>query len=159
MDKHRVSSEQAQHAMFKLVDANATVLFQTVSAVVVFPFYRKKLVVVRIKRGIDLPGGHVDSKETNLEQTARRECMEEAAISLTSLKLFGYLESTVTLNGATSYIALFVAAVAELQAMRTHNDAEERLLLDVDEFINCYQGDKHLMMRLLERAHYSLGVI
>lgn len=40
-------------------------------------------------RGWDIPGGHIERGETP-EQTMRREVMEEAAVELGSVHLFGY---------------------------------------------------------------------
>ncbi len=41
------------------------------------------------QRGWDIPGGHIDPGETP-EETMRREVMEEAAVELGPMRLFGY---------------------------------------------------------------------
>ncbi len=63
--------------------------FEQVTSVSVVPFADDgRMVAALLRRGVDLPGGHVQEGETSVEQVARREATEEADIrTLTPLRI------------------------------------------------------------------------
>lgn len=63
-----------------------------VTAVKIFLISNKKLLLVDIPRGWDIPTGHVDENESP-EQALIREVMEEAEIIVKSAIVLGYLKS------------------------------------------------------------------
>ena len=53
------------------------------------------LLAQNTRRGVEIPGGHVDPDET-FEQAARREAIEEVGVLLNDLHAIGYMRMTCT---------------------------------------------------------------
>ena len=87
MDKVRIRSDRPT---FTWVEASQCVPFDEVTAVVVAPFTAcGDIVAVVLARGVDIPGGHVQHRDLTVEDVARREAKEEAAILLGEVFLTG----------------------------------------------------------------------
>jgi 8-oxo-dGTP diphosphatase len=160
-DKIRVDSERAEKAQFSLIDPDSRVNFDSVTSVCVLAFTKNEsnLVVVLLKRGLDIPGGHVTIDDDTLETTARREAMEEAAISLGSPILIGYLESNALKDTVgTTHIAMVAAMVEEIHLFDHRCDAIDRQILSPEDFLKEYRGDSLLMQELIRRAQLALAL-
>jgi 8-oxo-dGTP diphosphatase len=66
-----------------------------VTAVKVYAVQDGSLLLTKVGRGWDLPGGHIEGGETP-EVALRREIMEETGATVDSIKLIGYLRITNT---------------------------------------------------------------
>lgn len=130
-----------------------TVPFEQVTSVAVIPFITSgELVAVNLhRRGLDLPGGHVEPGEKTPEETARREVMEEACMTIRSLVLVDVIQSD--LFSTPSYMLLYTAYVDDMQAFVPSSEASERVIVTPEQFIERYEaGNKALMERIIARA-------
>lgn len=130
-----------------------TVPFEQVTAVIVIPFTKDgKLVAVNLHhRGLDLPGGHVESYEKTPEETAHREVMEEACMTIKNLHPIELIQSDYF--DTPSYMLLYAAFVDEMQEFISSSEASERIVTTPEEFLEHYEaGDKVLMGQAIKRA-------
>jgi 8-oxo-dGTP diphosphatase len=127
--------------------------FERVTSVSVIPFNKNgELVVVNLRhRGLDLPGGHVEPGEKTPEETARREVMEEACMTVRDLVLVETIQSDFFQE--PSYMLLYAAYADDLQEFVPSREASERLIVAPDAFIERYEaGNKVLMEQAVTRA-------
>lgn len=130
-----------------------TVPFKQVTSVSVIPFAKNgEIVVVNLRhRGLDLPGGHVELGEKTPEETAKREVMEEACMTIRNLVLVETIQSDFF--STPSYMLLYGAYVDDLQEFIPSREASERLTVTPDMFIELYEaGNKVLMEQAILRA-------
>lgn len=93
VDKRR-TPRGGRKIAFKLREVGFVPPFAQVTSVSVIPFTTDGgIVATEDKRGPDFPGGHVAEGESTAEETARRESMEEAAITLGELQFVRAIES------------------------------------------------------------------
>lgn len=119
-----------------------------------------KVVAINIVgRGIDIPGGHIDEGETATE-AIMRETYEEAHITLKNLQLIDVwlLSSVDNRLGLLEkpYLLLYVAEVQSIKIFISNSESDSRLLLDPDEFITKYFGDKRQAKNIIDKALRSL---
>lgn len=135
-------------------------LFSLVTSVSVIPFTKDgNIVAVRLRhRGLDLPGGHVESLETTPEQTMRREVMEEACMTIKNPILAEVIESDYF--DRASYMLIYGAFADELFPFDTpnHEMSDKREIVNQDDFIRQYEaGDKELMRHVIQSAWQKLS--
>ena len=92
------------------------------------------------QRGWDIPGGHIEPGETP-EQTMRREVMEEAAVELGRVRLFGY--QRIRLLGAVlvdyrypqpdSYQVFYIGRVAKVLPFIPTAEASDRAFFPLQQ--------------------------
>lgn len=109
-----------------------------------------------IGRGFDIPGGHVDAGEA-AEEAVRRESYEEARIHVKDLQLIDvwHLTSDNEKLGLKEkpYLLLYVAEVSDIDEFSTrNNEANERRIISVDDFVEEYFGGKELAKYIVDRA-------
>lgn len=92
-DKRR-TPKNGRKANFRLREPDFVPPFDSVTSVSVIIFTEDGgMVVTEDKRGKDLPGGHVAEGENSCGETAARESMEEAGVSLRNLRFLRAIES------------------------------------------------------------------
>lgn len=106
------------------------------------------IVAVLNKRGIDIPGGHVEKGETPLEALVR-ECKEEAYAELFNVKPIALLSSDFDPDKET-FIVLFKAKCI-LQPFNPTEEINARFVMNPDDFLKNYYGNKLLMEKLLKQ--------
>ncbi len=115
----------------------------------------KVVAVDIIGRGVDIPGGHIDEGETAVE-AMQREVKEEAQIAITHPVLIDTwkLSSTDNALGITQkpYLLLYAADVESMDDFVSNNETSARLVLDPEEFIAQYFGDKQQARILITTA-------
>ena len=129
---------------FKLLSADTCVPFEKVTSVSVVPFLDKNTIIaVQNKRGLDIPGGHVQEGETAPEQTAKRESMEEAFIELENLRLSHVIESNYygTKPEDFTYMLIYAAQVKTLLPFQKNAETSARLEISVRQFTEDYPHD------------------
>lgn len=131
--------------------------FEHVTSVAAIPFTANgRLVAVRLrKRGLDLPGGHVETHETSVEQTLRREVIEEACMTIQSPVLVETIQSDYF--GTPSYMQLYAVLIDELHDFVPSDEASERVIISPEEYITQYTaGNRALMWQAITKAQYLL---
>lgn len=108
----------------------------------------EKFVIIKNKRGWDIPGGHVAAGESPLE-SFERELMEETGCKLLSgASQIAILEST---KQPTTGIAIYRGLCAAGPFAPTA-EIEDRKFMSSDELLKVYFGNKKLLQELLQLA-------
>ena len=105
-----------------------------------------------LDRGIDLPGGHVETEDTSVEETVRREALEEAGIELGPLVLASVIESDYFGPDRLTYMLSYVATVVGFGTVSTEHESSGRRIVSIEEFLSEYRGDSRGMQLILKRA-------
>lgn len=107
---------------------------------------QNKLILIRNKRGWELPAGHVEMGESPL-QSVSREVLEETGYSIQSPSLFGFKKVTAKvpvlknpdLNSyypfPHSYVGFFFAEVLATERQKLSSDVYELKIADYQEAI------------------------
>jgi len=113
-----------------------------VFAATVVPFTSDgDVVVARLRRGLELPGGTVEPTDRNLLATVRREAWEEARIVLEDLTLLHVvrMEHRDGLE-PTRHVAVYTGMVAWLPPFVREAESLGRHVLSPDEFVEHTTG-------------------
>lgn len=115
-DKRRTPRD-GRRANFRLREPGFVPPFDQVTSVSVVIFTADGgMVATEDKRGKDLPGGHVAEGESSCEETAGRESMEEAGVTLRNLRFLRAIESDFygTEPDQLTYMVIMTAVVDEI---------------------------------------------
>jgi 8-oxo-dGTP diphosphatase len=120
-----------------------------------------KIVAVDIVgRGVDFPGGHIEGDETAVE-AMHRETREEAYISVKEPVLIDVwkLSSDDKKLGLRikPYILSYLALVEQIDDFIANDEVSRRLVLDPDEFVSMYFGNKAQAEKIISLATASLS--
>ena len=122
-------------------------LRENVSAVFLVAFQDGKLLSIQNERGWDIPGGHLEGQEEPFT-ALQREILEEAGALVNSAKPYAVLSSSTS-----SKVMLFFASESiTLVEFVPSEDALDRALLDPEELLARYYGDKDLLRSLVEEG-------
>lgn len=126
--------------------------FEQVTSVGVIAFTREGKVAVTLQsRGFDIPGGHVQRGDRSLEETARREALEEARVTLGKVEYLGALRSNY--YSEPTYIVLMAAMVEQVLPFAPSPDHRLRLFLTPEQFASVYSaGDRERMQAAVRQA-------
>ncbi len=162
LDRKRTHDVKGKKVTFTFrAPESITPAFAKITSVVVAPFDENgNLVVAKlIKRGVDLPGGHTQVGDHSIEDTARRECAEEAFITLGALKIASFIESDYfgSAPEQLTYMVVVAATVGQLNPVVPNEESAGRDILSPDQFLQLYQGNAELMRDILHyaRAAYA----
>jgi 8-oxo-dGTP diphosphatase len=111
-----------------------------------------RIVVAVLDRGIDLPGGHVAMEDESVEETVRREALEEAGVELGPLVLATVIESDYFGPSRLTYMLNYVAKVIGLRPASTEHEPLGRRIVSTEVFLKEYKGDLRGMRIILKRA-------
>ena len=89
---------------------------------------------------ISFPGGKLDSKDSDLLQTALRETYEEIGLTITREQVIGQLEPVVTLNSGF-LILPFISVVNEIQSLSANCEVENIFHIPLKPFLKTAAKD------------------
>ncbi len=159
-DRRRTDVGDGHMVTFVQLGPEFTPPFEQVTSVSVVPFADDgRIVAALLRRGVDLPGGHVQEGETSVEQVARREAMEEAGIVLRDIRTALVIQSDyygIAPENLT-YMVMVAARIDAYHAFVPDEESNGRVMLDVEEFLRRYTaGDTEAMRRIIAAARTSL---
>lgn len=128
--------------------------FGQVTSVAAIPFTSDgRLVVVELfKRGLDLPGGHVEPSETSPLETMNREVMEEASMTISDPVLAAVIASDY-FDDRTTYMLAYGVRVNELLDFVPNCESKRRVIISKEEFLERYEsGSKISMQKMVDEA-------
>ncbi len=154
-DKRRTPRD-GRKANFRLREPGFVPPFEQVTSVSVVVFTADGgMVATDDKRGKDLPGGHVAEGEESSEQTARRESMEEAGVTLRNLRFLRAIESDFygSEPGELTYMVIMTGIVEAIVAEPIEGT---RHLMTVAEFKAEHKSLRQGMVHeLIDEAYAS----
>jgi 8-oxo-dGTP diphosphatase len=121
-----------------------------VSVVMIVPFAADgEVVAVRLRRGVELPGGHVLPEDASLEDAARREAWEEARITLGPLAVAQVIrvdyrtgpaltDPTLTDPPGTTHIVVYTGRVLRMAPFDRAHESLARMVVSTEDFIDRY---------------------
>lgn len=112
-----------------------------------------RIALAQLDRGPDLPGGHIQSGDLNIEAAVRRETIEETGITLTELALACVIESDYFGPEQLTYMLVYTAGIADVSALPAETESAGVVYLTSGEFLTQYQGDHRGMTYLLQQSH------
>lgn len=121
-----------------------------VTAVAIVATHSNKILMVKNARGWDIPGGHVKKKES-IEQTAKRELMEEGCVEFGELEFRGYLVSDLFPDKPT-YIIIFLTTITALYPFKSDFETVGRKLMSQAACQKKYYGNPKLIEALINVA-------
>jgi 8-oxo-dGTP diphosphatase len=111
-----------------------------------------RLLLADLARGLDLPGGHVQWRDTCAEDAARRETLEEVSAELGDLTVAEVIESDYFGADDPTYMVIFAARVRRLLPWAGGHESAGRVLLSPADFLDAYRGTRPELMRHLVAA-------
>ena len=132
----------------EFIDENSLPDPKTVGAVFLIGFIGDKIIAARNERGWDLPGGHVEAKDANLVEALKREVDEEAGAIVGDVKPYAIMR----VKGKEKAMLFYASKNCRLVEFIPKEDAFERELMTIPEFIEKYHWKKDIMEMLIKRA-------
>jgi len=159
-DRRRTVIRPGQQVNFVLLEPDRVPAFEKITSVAVVPFTLEgRIVATVLDRGVDLPGGHVQETENTIEETARREAMEEAGITLKDLFVVNVIQSDYygSAPDDLTYMMILTAFVDEFQPFTPGLESTGRFVLDIEDFLTQYIArDREWMRSMVTAAHARL---
>jgi 8-oxo-dGTP pyrophosphatase MutT (NUDIX family) len=136
--------------------------FEQITSVAVVPYLPDgRLVAALLDRGPDLPGGHVREDERTVEETARREALEEAGVTLSDLYVVQVVQSDYfgTDPQDLTYLVVLTGRIEALEPFQPAYESSGRALLEVEKFLDQYvAGDRAAMRHTVLAAQDALRI-
>jgi 8-oxo-dGTP diphosphatase len=159
-DRQRTLMVKGKQVTFTLLPLGTPIPpLEKVTSVAVVPFDAVgNMVAVSLKnRGVDLPGGHMQKDERTFDETARREVMEEACVTLGSVVPACVIQSDFygTAPDQLTYMLIMTASVKSFEPvdLAKGEQSSGRVVLSVEKFLEEYTaGDKALMRSIVVQA-------
>lgn len=115
--------------------------------------HKGNIVAVTLKRGLDIPGGHIEPFDVDVIAALQRETYEEACITLAApIFLIGVIASNYDPED-TTYMLMCAARVGSIDEFSANFESVDREIVTTLDFLNRYSaGPKDMMSELLKRA-------
>ncbi len=154
-DKRR-TPKGGRKANFRLREPGFVPPFEQVTSVAVIPFTADgDMVATDDKRGKDLPGGHVAEGESSCEETAHRESLEEAGITLSRLRFLRAIESDLY-GSQPDELTYMVIMTAVVEAIVAEPVDGTRHVMSVEEFRAEHKSLRmNMVHELIDEAYAS----
>lgn len=111
---------------------------ELVSAVFLVALNGSKILAIENERGWDIPGGHVEGKETP-EEALIREVEEEAGASFSNAKLFAILGSNNKEKYIDKVMFVYITNNFKLGQFTPSEDAFDRGIIEINDFLLKYK--------------------
>ncbi|MFC1645132.1 NUDIX hydrolase [Patescibacteria group bacterium] len=108
------------------------------------------LTIELIRRGWDIPGGHVEVEDETIEHTLKREVFEEAFIEIKDLKISSVIESYHYTE--VTYMIIMTGVVDKVHSFQVNNESLQRKFITPSELLEKFQGDKEILKQIINRA-------
>ncbi|HYD17384.1 MAG TPA: NUDIX domain-containing protein [Patescibacteria group bacterium] len=155
-DRRRTQDIKGKQVNFIFLPPDTLPPIEKVTSVAVVPFTGNgEIVAALLHRGPDIPGGHMHKGETSFEETARREAMEEAFITLGPLKTALVIQSDFygSAPEELTYMLVMTGIVTEFHDVIPDGETLGRKVMPVSDFLAAYTaGDPHFMAEIIEAA-------
>jgi ADP-ribose pyrophosphatase YjhB (NUDIX family) len=139
---------QATDAMdLRLIRDASEITADRVSAVFMIAFDGERMLAIQNERGWDIPGGYLEAGES-VEEALRRELIEEGGAHVERQIPFALLGKPT----AAKVMLLYTGWGITLGEFVQKPDALGREVMDVEELIRRYYGDRKMLRRLIEAA-------
>lgn len=156
-DKRRTQIIKGKTVTFAFLDPQVPLpALEKITSVAVVPFtHNGQIVCALLDRGVDLPGGHMKAGEKTIFETAQREAMEEAFITLSRLEIAAVIQSDYygAEESQLTYMVVLAGLVDKFEAEQPNDESRGRKIMPVGAFLQEYSaGDKNWMRDLVGRA-------
>lgn len=135
-------------ANIQFIDKNYLPEIKKVSAVFLVGFIKDKIITARNERGWDIPGGYLEPSDIDMFAGLQRESEEEAGVVLNSAIPFAVMR----LKGKDKVMLFYVSKDCKFDKFTPKEDAFERKLMNIPEFISKYNWDKNIMELIVKKA-------
>jgi 8-oxo-dGTP pyrophosphatase MutT (NUDIX family) len=98
---------------------------------------------------ISFPGGKLESKDSNLLETALRETREEIGLSLRADQIIGQLKPVITLNSRFTILP-FVSVVDEIPLLSANAEVEEIFHIPLEPLLKTMANDPNPSHNLIQ---------
>lgn len=124
---------------------NTTILpkKESISAVFLIAIKGSKILAIENEKGWDIPGGHIEPGETP-EIALAREVQEEAGAVFNNAQLLAIIKSDNQDKYKDMVMLVYTTNNFTLGDFTPSEDALNREVLEIPEFIQRYKGGKHL---------------
>lgn len=106
------------------------------------------ILAVRNERGWDIPGGYVDAEDANLHSALVREVDEESGVVLEKAEPFALIH----FDGKDKSMLFYVSDTFKLEEFISKEDAFERQMMLISEFLEKYNWKKNVIQPIIEYA-------
>jgi 8-oxo-dGTP diphosphatase len=131
---------------------------ECVTAASVVPFTGDGgVVLARLARGLEIPGGEVAASDPDPETAARREAWEEARIILGPLALIQL--ARVEYLSVVQHIVVYTGWVASMPPFVQEHESSGRVVVSPDEYVERVRfGNAHDRRLLITQAMAAVGL-
>ncbi len=112
---------------------------ELLSAVFLIAIEEDRILAIENDRGWEIPGGHIEQGETH-EEALIREVQEEAGASFSDAKLFSIIGSNNQDKYKDTVMLVYVTNKFKLGEFTTSEDAFNREVIEISEFLKRYTG-------------------
>lgn len=157
LDRKRTQIIKGKKVTFTLLDPVSYIPpLEKVTSVAVVPFDQDgNIVTALLKRGPDLPGGHMQVGEKDFSETARREALEEAFITLGKIEIACVIQSDYygDTDDKLTYMIVMAGMIDKLEAEKPNKESAGRKVMSIEKFLQDYSaGDKNFMRDIVMQA-------
>lgn len=147
-----MESKPADAMQLRFIRDESEVPIDGVSAVFMIAFEGDRMLAIQNERGWDIPGGFVEVGES-VEEALRRELVEEGGASVSRQMPLAILGKP----NAAKVMLLYAGTGVTLGQFVPKPDAFDRRLMDSEELIARYYGDRELLRKMIEAARVRIG--
>ena len=95
-----------------------------------------RIVLTKLRRGVEIPGGGIEPDDRELADTARREAWEEARVELGRLELVQFIRvDRCDVKSPPRYIVIFAGMVTRMPPFERTNESLGRILVTPADYI------------------------